>query len=298
MQLLARAFGALAVLALLNTAYRKARSGPKPWVACLLDSLLYVFSLGLCSGGAGFAYTAADAFKDAMASTGLRDAAGDGFLKMYETCRVAGNAKLSARTSPLGAIIQKRTLRKRMETRLKLVDYMTRHPTVGKTVFPQAPIFVIGFPRTGTTFLHELLGLHPDVRMHYSWEQMAPIPGTDDESAAAQVLKMCGSTLTCAAAAAAAAAARTCPNAVCTKMDDDQSLRLRSSISPNTRCAFLCVRQTADRDARYKSNRRELEMIVALAGEHIQVNGAAPQAYTVSKLVSMIYMKIANRART
>jgi hypothetical protein len=30
--------------------------------------------------------------------------------------------------------------------------------------------------------LHEVLGLHPDVRMHYTWEQIDFVPKTDDES--------------------------------------------------------------------------------------------------------------------
>jgi hypothetical protein len=45
----------------------------------------------------------------------------------------------------------------------------------------KSPIFIIGFPRTGTTFLHELLGLHPKVRMHYSWQQGEPVPKTHIE---------------------------------------------------------------------------------------------------------------------
>jgi len=64
-----------------------------------------------------------------------------------------------------------------METRLRFVDFITRHPQVEQTSLGGSePIFVIGFPRTGTTFLHELLGLHPRVRMHYTWEQIDPVP--------------------------------------------------------------------------------------------------------------------------
>ena len=45
----------------------------------------------------------------------------------------------------------------------------------------RGPVFVVGFTRTGTTFLHELLGLHPAVRSHRSWEQMYPVPSTHSE---------------------------------------------------------------------------------------------------------------------
>jgi hypothetical protein len=69
-----------------------------------------------------------------------------------------------------------------MEVRLSMVDYIKQHPKVKDVKFDQSPIYVIGFPRTGTTFLHELLGLHPVVRQHYTWEQIAPIPTTYSES--------------------------------------------------------------------------------------------------------------------
>jgi hypothetical protein len=36
--------------------------------------------------------------------------------------------------------------------------------------------------RTGTTFLHEILGLHPNGSMHCTWEQMDFIPKTHNES--------------------------------------------------------------------------------------------------------------------
>ena len=107
------------------------------------------------------------------------------FIKLYETSRKVGLERSKARLSPVGVLIQKRTLQRRMETRLKLVDFVARHPSAAKAKFARPPIFVIGFPRTGTTFLHEVLGLHEEVRMHHSWEQMAPIPTTDDESPAA-----------------------------------------------------------------------------------------------------------------
>lgn len=58
---------------------------------------------------------------------------------------------------------------------------MKKHPKVEK-ITVKNPVFVIGFPRTGTTFLHEILGLHPDVRMHYTWEQIEFVPRTNEES--------------------------------------------------------------------------------------------------------------------
>ena len=58
--------------------------------------------------------------------------------------------------------------------------YLRRHPGVLRMKV-RGPVFVVGFTRTGTTFLHELLGLHPAVRSHRSWEQMYPVPDTHSE---------------------------------------------------------------------------------------------------------------------
>ena len=67
-----------------------------------------------------------------------------------------------------------------MEVRLKLVEYLKNHPAVTQIKLKD-PVFVIGFPRTGTTFLHELLALYPNFRSHYSWEQMDSIPEGSSE---------------------------------------------------------------------------------------------------------------------
>jgi hypothetical protein len=63
-----------------------------------------------------------------------------------------------------------------------IIDYLKKHPKVNNIEFNDAPVFVIGFPRTGTTVLHELLGLHQDVKMHYTYEQIASVPTTNENS--------------------------------------------------------------------------------------------------------------------
>ena len=56
----------------------------------------------------------------------------------------------------------------------RFVQYLRRHPGVLQMKV-RGPVFVVGFTRTGTTFLHELLGLHPAVRSHVTWEQVRSI---------------------------------------------------------------------------------------------------------------------------
>ncbi len=42
-----------------------------------------------------------------------------------------------------------------------------------------APVFIIGFPRTGTTILHDILAQDPDSRAPLTWEVMFPSPPPD-----------------------------------------------------------------------------------------------------------------------
>ena len=43
-----------------------------------------------------------------------------------------------------------------------------------------APLFVVGPPRTGTTILLELLALDPSLRAPLAWEAVQPLPRLDD----------------------------------------------------------------------------------------------------------------------
>lgn len=56
-------------------------------------------------------------------------------------------------------------------------------PTLRGVDRPVAPVFVVGLPRSGTTHLHRLLALHPDLRAPRYWELRDPVPpapGTKD----------------------------------------------------------------------------------------------------------------------
>lgn len=171
-----------------GTLNRKFKAFKKPLLTCFLESLFAIpqtLRLGPWSKGNSIR----TAVRAAMKNTKLTDLGGsdngEGMINRYETTRRDGFAKTKGKLkySSLGHVMSIELMTKRVETRLKLVDYMKRHPDIEKRASKmRSPIFVIGFPRTGTTFLHELLGLHPRVRMHYTWEQMEPVPRTHDES--------------------------------------------------------------------------------------------------------------------
>ncbi len=102
----------------------------------------------------------------------------------YSTVREIGLRMSGIVYSPFGRLLVQESLIKRMETRLLFVQYLKNHPSI-TTVVLRKPVWIIGIPRTGTTLLHELMSLHYFTRVHYTWEQIDPVPTTDDESLSA-----------------------------------------------------------------------------------------------------------------
>ncbi len=60
-------------------------------------------------------------------------------------------------------------------TRLRVVEVLKRFPEIRQQKI-QHPIFITGWYRTGTTYLHNLLASHPDVRAPLYWELRRPCP--------------------------------------------------------------------------------------------------------------------------
>ena len=76
----------------------------------------------------------------------------------------------------LGYISGRIELNMTMVRRLKFVDYLKKVPAVAAVPVP-SPVFVMGLPRTGTTFLHRLLSLDAKrCRAPLLWELLAPVP--------------------------------------------------------------------------------------------------------------------------
>lgn len=177
----------------LNAIKRKYFSShAKPLITCFIDAFLsipFFFKLGAF----GRPNDIHEAVVQAIKSTGLSDFVGTshnietaGFIERYDMSRKLGLERSGAEYSPSGYLLALSTLTRRLEVRLQFVEFLKKHPEISKnTKFHTPPIFTVGFPRTGTTFLHELLGLHSDVKMHYTWEQMDPVPKTNDISAKA-----------------------------------------------------------------------------------------------------------------
>lgn len=62
-----------------------------------------------------------------------------------------------------------------LSNRLKIADYIRKHPAVLSRAV-EAPIIILGLPRTGSTLLSSLLGADASLRSLLRWEANDPVP--------------------------------------------------------------------------------------------------------------------------
>jgi len=80
-----------------------------------------------------------------------------------------------AELHPLGRFLMRLHLESVLETRLRLNEEWRKMPYLKEQPIRQ-PIFVTGMPRSGSSFLHELLAQDPANRAPRVWEVMFPVP--------------------------------------------------------------------------------------------------------------------------
>ncbi|HEX3626911.1 MAG TPA: sulfotransferase [Verrucomicrobiae bacterium] len=78
----------------------------------------------------------------------------------------------------LGRFLMRGHLLDILETRLRLAAIWRGEPHVFTTPI-EKPIFITGMPRSGSTFLHELLSQDPQARSPRVWEVMLPVPAPE-----------------------------------------------------------------------------------------------------------------------
>src|SRR5258706_9182428 len=76
---------------------------------------------------------------------------------------------------PVGRFLARTHLRCLLETQLQLTDVWNKCKEIESEPIQQ-PIFITGMPRSGSTFLHELLAQDRDHRVPRAWEVMFPSP--------------------------------------------------------------------------------------------------------------------------
>lgn len=88
---------------------------------------------------------------------------------------LARSIKSDADLHPLGRLLASIHLGDLLKTRLRLEETWRNKP--GFEAEPiQRPVFITGMPRSGSTFLHELLAQDADNRAPQVWEVMSPLP--------------------------------------------------------------------------------------------------------------------------
>ncbi|MEM9254299.1 MAG: sulfotransferase [Pseudomonadota bacterium] len=115
----------------------------------------------------------------AIHKTGLSDFGEDSFRPGFE--QLLRSLRDEARLSPLGVMIAQQEILMALGNRLQLQDYHQRHPQMGAAAI-EAPIFIIGQGRSGTTIMHELLSLDPTLRVPLTWEVDFPFPPPESDS--------------------------------------------------------------------------------------------------------------------
>ena len=89
---------------------------------------------------------------------------------------LVNSLELEADLHPLGRFFMRVHLRELLETRLRLINTWSGQLEALQASLIQRPVFITGMPRSGSTFLHELLAEDPENRVPRVWEVMFPIP--------------------------------------------------------------------------------------------------------------------------
>ena len=86
---------------------------------------------------------------------------------------LANEVDANPNISKFGRFAAAMTLQFKMENKLRLVELMREHPSIASRPI-ERPIFIIGWYRTGTTKLHNLLSSAHEHRAFSAWELITP----------------------------------------------------------------------------------------------------------------------------
>ena len=112
----------------------------------------------------------------ATTQTGLTDFGDDAFRESYEL--LLRSLRDEARLNTQGVIMLQRTILRLLVNRLLTEQAFAEHPEMAQTPI-ERPLYILGFPRTGTTLLHSLLACDPASRWLRLWEGLHPAPAPE-----------------------------------------------------------------------------------------------------------------------
>ncbi len=132
---------------------------------------------GLHSLGAPFGRLESQSLLDAaQRQAGLQDF-GDPFFR--EPMDMLMSTMDNKPLTNVGRLLTRSTMVKALSNRLQIEEYIRRHPEV-EDIKIEKPLFILGFPRTGTTLLQNLLGQDMGERALQFWELQNPVPTDPD----------------------------------------------------------------------------------------------------------------------
>jgi hypothetical protein len=129
--------------------------------------------------------TLENAITSATKQTGLSDFGGSKFVGNYAVI-MDGPEQGKLRYHNIGYVMAQLELNMTMVRRLRMEQYLKEAPQVLQ-IGVNKPVFVVGLPRTGTTYLHRLLSLDPAARAPLLWELLQPVPGVLEKDGAGKV---------------------------------------------------------------------------------------------------------------
>jgi hypothetical protein len=94
---------------------------------------------------------------------------------------LVNSLETEAKLHPLGRLLIRMHLRGILEARLQLTNHWRNQ---SRNVEPPPivrPLFITGMPRSGSTFLHELLVQEPALRAPRTWEAMLPVSAAEPD---------------------------------------------------------------------------------------------------------------------
>jgi hypothetical protein len=109
----------------------------------------------------------------ARRTTGLDDFGDDGWQEPFGILVKA--LEEEAELTLMGRLMARSDIVLWLSTRLKVTDTLQRHPEILEEKI-EAPMIIIGLPRSGTSILFELLSQDPEVGVPLMWEALQPCP--------------------------------------------------------------------------------------------------------------------------
>jgi len=126
--------------------------------------------------------------EQAVRNTGLDDFGDQHWRAHFDTLTRSVDTEANLHFG--GRILTRSEFIRYLEKRLQVVDCLKNNPVILEQKI-EAPIFIFGFGRSGTTILYELLAQDPQFRVPQKWETFYPCPPPEKSTYAsdARILK-------------------------------------------------------------------------------------------------------------